>query len=70
MGDGTGSRPTSGCIAKAKICVPITQYISKSNSSWIPWHMILGAGPRPNRVVAKSTGIWSHAFVAGTMVGG
>lgn len=57
VGNGAGSRATSGPTAKTKVCVPITQYLTRSNSSWVPWHTVLGAGLSPNRVVAKSIGI-------------
>lgn len=48
----------SGAADWTGVCVLITQYMVRCDSSWITWCMILGAGPGPNGAVAKSPGIW------------
>lgn len=41
----------------------VTQGTYGRESCWVPWGMVLGAGPRPNGAIANSTGGWGYFWV-------
>lgn len=61
--DWNSSWANSGSTAGTELCVPITQYMGRCNSSWVPWYMVLQAGLRPNKAMPKSTVIWSCFWI-------
>lgn len=54
-GTGTASWATTGSKSRTKVSGPVTWDIGGRDSSWVPWQIVLVAGPRPNRTVAAST---------------
>ena len=57
------SQATSGSIARIKVCMPIIWYMNGHDLYWVPWCMVLETRPKPNRVVAESSGVWSSFHV-------
>lgn len=70
VGKGAGSRAASGCRTRTKVYMPNIQYLSRSYSSWIPWHKVLGEEPGQTGLQLSPQGYGAILrFIAGTMVG-
>ena len=39
--------------------MPIIRYVGRDDSSWVPWHVVLVTESKPNRAVAKFSGVQS-----------
>lgn len=46
----------SGSTARTNVSGPVMEGVSRRDSCWVPFQMLLVAGPRPNEAIAKPTG--------------
>lgn len=54
-GTGTASWVSTQFIARTNVSRPVTWGAGKCDSSWVPWQVLMVAGPKPNKTVMKPT---------------